>query len=146
MRAALRSRTWWCCWMRSSKWPSTVHLPGEPSMSWAESKAQWPVGERRGFCPSALVTSHPEWCIQPWSLHVRRTWTCWRVQRRVTKMVGGMELLSCDHRESWGGSVWRTEGSRKIFTSAFQYLKGVGNRAGEGVFTRAYSDRRRNHT
>jgi len=45
--------------------------------------------------------------------------------------------------ESWGCSGWRGEGSGQTLTAAFQYLKGACQKAGEGIFTRAYSDRTR---
>jgi len=44
---------------------------------------------------------------------------------------------------SWGCSAWRREDSRETFTAAFQYLKGAYKKAGEGLLTRTWSDRRR---
>ena len=29
--------------------------PRRPTMSWAASREAWPAGQRRGFCPSALL-------------------------------------------------------------------------------------------
>ncbi|KAK4819149.1 hypothetical protein QYF61_025940 [Mycteria americana] len=64
-----------------------------------------------------------------------------RVQRRVTKMIRGMEhlfyedklrelgLFSLEKRRLWGDLI-----------AAFQYLKGVYKKAGEGLFTRTCSD------
>jgi len=64
------------------------------------------------------------------------------VQSSATKMIRGLEQLSCEEklrelglfhlekRRLWGDLI-----------AAFQYLKGAYNRAGEGLFTRACSDR-----
>ena len=65
-----------------------------------------------------------------------------RVQRRATKLVRGLEplsyedqlgevgLFSLEKRRLWGD-----------LRAAFQYLKGAYRKAGEGLFTRACTDR-----
>ena len=48
---------------------------------------------------SALVRPHPEYCIQMWNPHYRRnTDLLEHVQRRVAKMLQGMEHLSSEDR------------------------------------------------
>jgi len=66
------------------------------------------------------------------------------VQRRATKMIRGIEHLSCDerlielrlfileNRRLWGD-----------LTAAFRYLKGAYKKAGEGLFSRACCNRTR---
>jgi len=66
------------------------------------------------------------------------------VQRRVTKMIRGMKLLSYEERlrELWLLSLEK----RRLWgdlTAAFQYLKVAYKKTGEGLFTRVYSDRTR---
>jgi len=67
-----------------------------------------------------------------------------QVQRRATKMIRGLEHLSCEDRlrelglfspekrRLWGGLV-----------AVFQYLKGANKKDGDKFFNRACSDRTR---
>jgi len=91
------------------------------------------------------VRPNLEYCIQLWSPQHREDMDLleW-VQRRATKIIKGTEhpfceerlrelgLFSLEKRRLWGDLV-----------VAFQDLKGAYKKAGEGLFTRAWSDRTR---
>ena len=63
-------------------------------------------------------------------------------QRRVTKIIKGMEHLSYKERLRELG-LFSLEKRRlwRDVIEAFQYMKGTCKKAGEGLFTRAWSDR-----
>jgi len=67
-----------------------------------------------------------------------------QVQRKATKMIRGLEHLSYEERLIELG-LFSLEERRPQgdLIAAFQYLKGAYKKAGEGIFTRAWSDRRR---
>ncbi|KFQ86933.1 hypothetical protein N337_12790, partial [Phoenicopterus ruber ruber] len=94
---------------------------------------------------SALVRPHLEYCTQLWGpQHNKDMDPLERVQRRATKVVRGLEhlssedklrelsLFSLEKRRPWGDLL-----------AAFQYLKRAYKKAGEGLWTRACSDRTR---
>jgi len=88
---------------------------------------------------SALVRPHLESCIQLWSRqHGKDMDLSGRVQRRATKMIQGMEHLSCEQRLR-DFELFRLERRRLwgYFSAGFQYLKGAYRKAGAGLFTRA---------
>ncbi|GAB0176436.1 hypothetical protein GRJ2_000108800 [Grus japonensis] len=88
---------------------------------------------------SSLVRPHLEYCVQLWgSQHKKDMDLLEQVQRRATKMIRGLEHVCYEDRLRQLGSFSlekrRLQGDLR---AAFQYLK----KAGEGLFTRACSDR-----
>jgi len=102
---------------------------------------------REGILPlySTLVTPHLEYCVQLWSPQHRKDVDLleWG-ERRATKMIQGLEHLSYEERlrklRLFSLQKRRLQGD---LIAAFQYLKGAYKKVGEGLLTRACSDRTR---
>ncbi|RMC21290.1 hypothetical protein DUI87_02151 [Hirundo rustica rustica] len=98
------------------------------------TKSSMGIRAREGILPiySALVRPHLEYCIQLWGPQ----------HRKATTMIRGMESLFYEERLRALG-LFRLEKKRLRgdLIVTFQCLKGAYKKDGEGLFTRARSDR-----
>ncbi|GAB0193696.1 hypothetical protein GRJ2_001834900 [Grus japonensis] len=85
-----------------------------------------------------LMRPHLEYCIQLWGPQLER------IQWRAMKMIRGLEHLHYEDRlRELGLFSLEKRRLRGDLIAAFQYLKGADKKTGEGLFTRACSDRTR---
>ncbi|KAK4815657.1 hypothetical protein QYF61_005219 [Mycteria americana] len=95
----------------------------------------------------ALVRTHLEYCIQLWGhQHKKDMELLEQVQRRTTKMIRGLEQLSCEDRLRELG-LFSLE-KRRLWAdliAAFQYLKGAYRKDGDRLYSKACCDRTRSN-
>ncbi|KAK4810170.1 hypothetical protein QYF61_010482 [Mycteria americana] len=103
----------------------------------------------KGGCREVGSVSSPrpylECCIQLWGpQHKKDMDLLEQVQRRAMKMIRGLEHLSYEDRlRELGLFSLQKRRLQEDLVADFQYLKGDYKKAGEGLFTRACSDRTR---
>ena len=94
---------------------------------------------------SLLVRPHLEYCMQMWSPQYRRDMELLEcIQRRVTKMIPGMEQLSYkDRLRELGLFILKKKRLQGDLIADFQYLKGSYRKEGDRLFSRVCGDRTR---
>ncbi|KFZ50138.1 hypothetical protein N321_03747, partial [Antrostomus carolinensis] len=96
---------------------------------------------------SALVRPHLDYCIQFWGPSRKKDIDLLeQVQRRATRMIRELEHLSCEDKlRELGLFSLEKRRLRGDIIAAFQYLEEAYRKAGEGLCTRAGSERTRSN-
>ncbi|KAK4825565.1 hypothetical protein QYF61_000153 [Mycteria americana] len=131
LRAALRRKTWG---RESQLYPGLHKKKHNQQVEGGDSP---PL--------STLVRPLLEYCIQLWGPQQKKDVDLLeQVQRRAMKMIRGLEHLSYEDRlRELGLFSLEKKRLRGDLIAAFQCSKGAYKKAGEGLFTRACSDRAR---
>ncbi|PKU40202.1 hypothetical protein llap_9496 [Limosa lapponica baueri] len=87
---------------------------------------------------SALVRPHLQYCVQCCGPQHKKDMDLERVQKRVTKIIRGLEHLSYQGRlRDLGLFILEKKSLQEDLMAAFQNLKGAYRRDGEGLFMRS---------